>query len=87
MSHCLCECLLLFCIVFVVRSEGILWHVLATPIKISQSLLTKYEEAVGDVFCPETKKGIAPGSEITTEAGSRPVFKMPAKDARKHGGL
>jgi hypothetical protein len=59
--------------------------VLTTPIKISQSLLTKYEEAVGDVFCPEAKKGIPVGSEINvvTEAGAKAAFKLPPKDARK----
>lgn len=38
-------------------SEGILWHVLTTPIKISQDLLTKYQEAVGDVYCPDKEEG------------------------------
>lgn len=32
-------------------SEGILWHILTTPMKISQSLLMKYKEAVGDLYC------------------------------------
>jgi len=29
--------------------------VLTTPIKISQSLLTKYQEATGDLYCPDKK--------------------------------
>jgi hypothetical protein len=33
------------------RSEGLLWHVMVTPIKINASLLTKYLEAVGDRMC------------------------------------
>jgi hypothetical protein len=32
-------------------SEGLLWHVMVNPIKISTSLLTKYLEAVGDRMC------------------------------------
>jgi hypothetical protein len=27
--------------------------VLTTPLKISQSLLTRYQEAVGDLYCPD----------------------------------
>jgi len=64
-------------------SEGILWHVLTTPIKISQSLLTKYEEAVGDVYCPEART--APHSEIE-ESGIKPTFKLPPKDKRAFVG-
>lgn len=64
-------------------SEGILWHVLTTPLKISVSLLARYSEAVGDVYCPEKKKGVPVGSEIVTEAGAKQAFKMPPKDARE----
>lgn len=65
-------------------SEGILWHVLTTPLKISQPLLTKYTEAVGDSYCPDKKKGIAVDSEINTEAGAKQqVFQMLKPDARK----
>jgi len=63
-------------------SEGILWHVLTTPIKISQTMLTKYEEAVGDVYCPE--RTTMPSSEL--EEGIKPVFKLPPKDKRTSGG-
>jgi hypothetical protein len=65
-------------------SEGILWHVLTSPLKISQSLLTKYTEAVGDTYCPDKKKGIPVDSEIVTEAGAKQqVFQKPKPDARK----
>jgi hypothetical protein len=36
---------------FPAASEGLLWHVMLTPIKINESLLTKYLEAVGDLMC------------------------------------
>jgi hypothetical protein len=38
-------------------SEGILWHVLTTPTKISQSLLMRYKEAVGDLHCQGDHEG------------------------------
>jgi hypothetical protein len=57
--------------------------VLATPLKISQSLLTKYEEAVGDTYCPEKKKELPVGSEIVTEKGQQQAFKLPPVDARE----
>jgi hypothetical protein len=37
-------------------SEGILWHLLTTPVKISSSLLTKYKESVGDLYCKDDNK-------------------------------
>ena len=52
-------------------SEGILWHVLTTPMKISQTLLTRYLQAVGDLSCPsgEIRRGsLRPNVEM--EAGN-----------------
>jgi hypothetical protein len=64
--------------------------VLTTPVKISQSLLMKYNEAVGDISCPgDNKKGIARNAEVAEEAGPKQseagsaVFRPPPKDARK----
>lgn len=53
------------------------------PIKISQSLLVRYLEAVGDVDCRETQtKGLKPGVE--TESGSK-GFRPPPRDASEWG--
>eukprot|EP00878_Enallax_costatus_P016188 GHUV01016978.1.p1 GENE.GHUV01016978.1~~GHUV01016978.1.p1 ORF type:complete len:321 (+),score=87.31 GHUV01016978.1:404-1366(+) len=60
-------------------TEGILWHVLTTPIKISLSLLTRFKEAVGDYQCPDTKA--ATQYKVTTEQGSSGPFQTPEKDA------
>eukprot|EP00882_Tetradesmus_deserticola_P008549 GHRQ01009014.1.p1 GENE.GHRQ01009014.1~~GHRQ01009014.1.p1 ORF type:complete len:334 (+),score=119.30 GHRQ01009014.1:69-1070(+) len=35
-------------------SEGLLWHVMLNPIRISASLLTRYQQAVGDVMCDKS---------------------------------
>jgi hypothetical protein len=54
------------------RSEGLLWHVMLTPIKISTSLLTKYLEAVGDLMC-------GPSAEFVEElAKAEKYFRAPA---------
>lgn len=57
-------------------TEGILWHVLATPMKISQSLLTKYQEAVGDVMCHDKGQ-----HEAAQHKGQAQMFKLPADNA------
>ncbi|KAF6265506.1 alpha carbonic anhydrase [Scenedesmus sp. NREL 46B-D3] len=52
-------------------SEGILWHVLTTPMYISQSLFTRYLQAVGSSDCH-------PNSTLTDSIGP---FQFPPADA------
>ncbi|WIA22790.1 hypothetical protein OEZ86_009742 [Tetradesmus obliquus] len=53
-------------------TEGLLWHVMLSPMMISQSLLTKYLAAVGDLLCDPTP-------EWTQELGdAAPHFTPPA---------
>jgi hypothetical protein len=55
-------------------SEGLLWHVMLNPIKISESLLTRYLEAVGDTMC-------GPSEVVVTElAKAEKYFKAPPVD-------
>ncbi|KAF6265509.1 alpha carbonic anhydrase [Scenedesmus sp. NREL 46B-D3] len=47
-------------------SEGLLWHVMLEPIRITPSLLTRYQEAVGDRNCdttPEEAKKLEAAAE------------------------
>uniref|UniRef100_A0A383WA83 Carbonic anhydrase n=1 Tax=Tetradesmus obliquus TaxID=3088 RepID=A0A383WA83_TETOB len=55
-------------------TEGLLWHVMLTPIKISERLLTRYLEAVGDLLC-------GPSESVVTElAKADKYFKAPPVD-------
>eukprot|EP00775_Hariotina_reticulata_P003382 gene3382-3656_t len=56
-------------------TEGLLWHVLATPMRITQSLLTRYEEAVGDYNCPGQHAAAASSS-----SSAKANFELPPAD-------
>lgn len=53
-------------------TEGILWHVLTHPIKVSQSLLTRYQEAVGDTECG--------GAQVQHKQDANASFHLPPND-------
>eukprot|EP00775_Hariotina_reticulata_P003380 gene3380-3655_t len=57
-------------------TEGLLWHVLTTPMRITQSLLTRYEEAVGDYNCAEEPVA----AEAASRSDQQGSFKMPPAD-------
>uniref|UniRef100_A0A383W3S8 Carbonic anhydrase n=1 Tax=Tetradesmus obliquus TaxID=3088 RepID=A0A383W3S8_TETOB len=69
-------------------SEGLLWHVLTNPIYITDDLLTRYQEAVGNYDCPHSaaaaaaaaKNANAKNAKVTTESG-------PADNSGTEGGF
>ena len=72
-------------------SEGILWHVLTTPMKVSQTLFTKYKEAVGDLFCPEENPNKNKAGKNST-VGMVPMangtyFGLPSSDKSESASL
>jgi hypothetical protein len=55
-------------------AAGILWHVLTTPMYISQTLLNHYQQAVGSYLCPDKgEDGEAAVVDAATVEGKAPV--------------
>jgi hypothetical protein len=49
---------------------GILWHILTTPIYITQELLTRYQEAVGNYNCPDAASHNSTGGVTAADGPS-----------------
>ena len=64
-------------------SEGILWHLLTTPVKISSSLLTKYKESVGDLYCKDDNKTGPTGGVGELELANGTFFALPPANKGK----